>query len=82
MYGEPTYLEAEMKYKILIVPGPEFGKLQSHILVIHKALYELRSSGARCHYRLYHVLYGMDLIPSIVWMRCNKDQTTYEIIAV
>ena len=40
-----TYLEATTKEKIYIVAGPEIEKLQGHILVSHKALYGLKSSG-------------------------------------
>ena len=42
-----AYLEATTKEKIYIVAGPEFEELQGHILVIHKALYGLKSSGLR-----------------------------------
>ena len=40
-----AYLEATTTEKVYIVAGPEFGDLEGHILVIHKALYGLRSSG-------------------------------------
>ena len=42
-----AYLEATTKIKLYIVAGPEFEGLQGHILVIHKALYGLKSSGLR-----------------------------------
>ena len=42
-----AYLEAYAKEKLYIVAGPEFGELEGHHLVIHKALYGLRTSGAR-----------------------------------
>ena len=41
-----AYLESYTKEKVLFVAGPEFGELQGHLLVIVKALYGLRSSGA------------------------------------
>ena len=44
-----AYLEAETKEKVYIIAGKEFGDLEGHILVIHKALYGLRSSGLRWH---------------------------------
>jgi Reverse transcriptase (RNA-dependent DNA polymerase) len=44
-----AYLEAMTSEKVYIIAGPEFGDLEGHILVIHKALYGLRSSGARWH---------------------------------
>jgi len=46
-----AYLEAETQEKLYIIAGPEFGDLEGHILVIHKALYGLRSSGKRWHER-------------------------------
>ena len=42
-----AYLEATTKEKLYIIAGPEFEELQGHILVIHKALYGLKSSGLR-----------------------------------
>jgi hypothetical protein len=41
-----AYLEAEMKAKVYIVTGPEFGEMEGHTLIIFKALYGLQSSGA------------------------------------
>ena len=38
-----AYLEATTKEKVYLVGGPEFEELQGHILVIHKALYGLKS---------------------------------------
>ena len=40
-----THLEATTRVKLCIEAGPEFEELQGHILVIHKALYGLKSSG-------------------------------------
>ena len=42
-----AYLEATTEEKIYIMAGQEFKELQAHILVIHKALYGLKSSGLR-----------------------------------
>jgi hypothetical protein len=42
-----AYLEAETKEKLFIIAGPEFGKLEGNTLIVHKALYGLRTSGAR-----------------------------------
>jgi hypothetical protein len=47
-----AYLEAYTKEKVYFIAGPEFGALQGHSLVISKALYGLRSSGARFHEKL------------------------------
>ena len=42
-----AYLEAYTKEKLYIEAGPEFGPLQGHTLIVTKALYGLRTSGAR-----------------------------------
>ena len=42
-----AYLEAKTNEKIVITAGPEFNELEGHTLIIYKALYGLRSSGAR-----------------------------------
>ena len=47
-----AYLEALNHEKLYIVAGPEFGELQGHTLIVHKALYGLRTSGARWTERL------------------------------
>ena len=79
-----AYLESYTKEKIVFVAGPEFGELQGHLLVIVKALYGLRSNGARWHDRLYDALPGMGFKPSKadadIWMRKQGDH--YEYIAV
>ena len=41
-----AYLEATTKENFILA-GSEFEELQGHILVIHKALYGLKSSGLR-----------------------------------
>ena len=42
-----VYLEAYTKEKVYFIAGPEFGPLEGHTLIIVKALYGLRTSGAR-----------------------------------
>ena len=45
-----AYLESyTSSEKIFIITGSEFGDRKGHLLIISKALYGLRSSGARCH---------------------------------
>ena len=44
-----AYLKAYTSEKLYIEAGPEFRERQGHILIIRKALYGLRSSGARWH---------------------------------
>ena len=44
-----AYLEALTSERVCICAGPEFGALVDHLLLIHKVLYGLRSSGAHWH---------------------------------
>ena len=79
-----AYLEAYTSEKVCICAGPEFGDLKGHILIIDKALYGLRSSGARWHDRLADSLRGEGFTPCRaepdIWMRRNGD--IYEYVAV
>ncbi len=61
-----TYLEAHTDEKVCIKAGPEFGDRQGHLLVIDKALYGLRSSGARWHDRLADVLRDQGFNPCML----------------
>ena len=78
-----AYLESYTKEKVCFVAGPEFGALSGHVFVIRKALYGLRSSGARWHDRLFDTLTDMGFTPSKmdpdIWMRPKADH--YEYIA-
>ena len=79
-----AYLEATTKEKLYIVAGPEFEELQGHILVIHKALYGLKSSGLRCSQRIHDIMLELNFRPCradpCVWLREMKDK--YEYIAI
>ena len=79
-----AYLEAMTSEKVYIIAGPEFGELEGHILVISRALYGLRSSGARWHDRFSDCLRDLGFSPCKaepdIWMK-EKDGI-YEYIAV
>ena len=72
-----AYLEALTSENVCIRAGPEFGALEGHLLLIHKALYGLRSSGARWHDKLSDVLRKEGFVPCKaepdIWMRQNGD---------
>ena len=51
-----AYQEDTTKEKIYIVAGPEFDKLQGHILMIHKALYDQKRSGLRWSHRIHGIM--------------------------
>ena len=78
-----AYLEAVTKEKVCIIAGPEFGPREGHLLIIHKALYGLRSSGLCWHERFADTLRDMGFTPSKaeadIWMRANGN--VYEYIA-
>ena len=69
MVGDVTsaYLEAFTQEKVCFIAGPEFGALQGHLLIIERALYGLRTSGARWHDRLADVLRDME------YFQCKAD---------
>jgi hypothetical protein len=79
-----AYLEAFTSEKVYIIAGPEFGELEGHILTISKALYGLRSSGARWHDRFADCIMELGFFPSKsdpdIWMR--KNEGIYEYVAV
>ena len=76
-----AYLEAYTKEKVCFYAGPEFGELEGHLLVIVKALYGLKTSGARYYERSAETLYGLGFVPSKadkdVWMKDCGDHYEY-----
>ena len=79
-----AYLEAVTSEKVCIIAGPEFGDRQGHVLIIYKALYGLRSSGARWHDRFSDCLRAEGFVPCKaepdIWLRsCNG---VYEYVGV
>ena len=85
-----AYLEAKTSEKLVIIAGPEFGPgRQGHVLIIHKALYGLRTSGKQWHIRLSECMRSMGFFPCKaepdIWMRPTKNkhgQEIYEYVAV
>ena len=81
-----AYLEATTKEKVYFVAGPEFGELEGHTLIIHKALYGLRTSGARFHEKLADTLRDMGFRPSFadpdLWLREQEDHYEYLCVYV
>ena len=79
-----AYLEAFTSEKVYITAGPEFGELEGHTLIISKALYGLRSSGARWHDRFADCITELGFFPCKpepdIWMR--KSGNIYEYVAV
>jgi len=79
-----AYLESYTKEKVCIIAGSEFGEREGHLLIIRRALYGLRSSGARWHDCFHDVLRSMGWSPCKmepdVWMKRVDDH--YEYIAI
>jgi len=76
-----AYLEAFTTEKVAFIAGPEFGSRCGHTLVIVKALYGLRSSGARFHDLLADTMHAMGWFPSKadadVWMKRVENHWEY-----
>ena len=78
-----AYLTASCREKIWTTAGPEFGIEQGKIMIITRALYGLKSSGAAFRSHLAERLYKMGYIPSRadndVWMKpaVRKDGLEY-----
>ena len=68
-----AYLTAKCREKIWTIAGPEFGSEAGKIMLVVRALYGLKSSGAAFRALLAEVLHDMGYIPSYadpdVWMR-------------
>ena len=70
-----AYLEATSNEKVCFVAGESFAKygLKGHLLIIHKALYGLRNSGACYHAKWADSMNKLGFFPSRsdpdVWMR-------------
>ena len=68
-----AYLTAPCREKIAIIAGPEFGSEAGQIMLVVRALYGLKSSGAAFRAFLAETLYNLGMVPSKadpdVWMR-------------
>ena len=68
-----AYLTAKCREKIWTIAGPEFGSDSGKKMIIVRALYGLKSSGAAFRALLAETLYDMGYVPSYadpdVWMR-------------
>ena len=81
-----AYLEAYTKEKVCFIAGPAFGPLEGHTLIIVKALYGLRTSGARYHERFADTLRDMKFFQckneQDLWMRDAGDHYEYVCVYV
>jgi hypothetical protein len=76
-----AYLTAKTSEKVYCIGGTGFGELEGHTLLIDKALYGLRTSGARFHEKFADTLKQMGFVPCLadpdVWMRDAGDVWEY-----
>ena len=76
-----AYLEAFTKEKVYIIAGPEFGELEGTIMIVNKALYGLKTSGAR--YREHFADYlraegwSQSRADPDIWMKDKGDHWEY-----
>ena len=81
-----AYLQSYTKEKVVFIADASFGPLEGHTLIIDKAIYGLRSSGARYHERFAETMYGLGFTPSYadpdVWFRDAGDFYEYVVVYV
>ncbi len=81
-----AYLMAKTHEKIFFIAGPEFSDQEGEIMIVHKALYGLKSSGRRYHDYMFDTMIEMGFSPcqadADVWMRDAGDCYEYVCIYV
>ena len=82
-----AYLEAFTEEKVCFIAGPEFGPDKAgKVLIIVKALYGLRTSGAQFHKKLAETMRDLGYFPSKadpnIWMRKTPGKWEYVCIYV
>ena len=81
-----AYLEAYTKEKVCFRAGPEFGSREGELMIIDKALYGLRTSGARFHAKFADTLRKLGFTPTYadpdVWIRDAGDRYEYVVVYV
>ena len=81
-----AYLEAFTKEKVYFIAPAAFEEMAGHTLIIVKALYGLRTSGARYHEKFADTLRLMGFFPckneQDLWMRDAEDHYEYVCVYV
>jgi hypothetical protein len=84
-----AYLNAETREKVFAIAGPEFGSRKGYIVIIGRALYGLKSSGAAWWAHLAETLHTLGYTPSLanpdVWLRAAvkpNGEPYYEYVLV
>jgi len=81
-----AYINADAREKVYFVAGDEFGAaLRGKNVIIIKALYGLKSSGAAWRAHFAQVLHDLGYIPSLadpdVWLRAESKDTGFKYYA-
>jgi hypothetical protein len=81
-----AYLTSDTSERVCFRAGPEFGEYEGHIMIVDRALYGLRSSGARFHEKFGNTMRDLGFVPSYadpdVWMRDAGDHYEYVVVYV
>ena len=81
-----AYVQAFTKELIYAIAGPEFGKWAGKTIIIVKALYGLKSSGAMWHMKFAKNLRNLGFFPCEVdhdlWMRDRGNHWEYVAVIV
>ena len=77
-----AYLTATCREKVYVIAGPEFGSDAGSVMIVRKALYGLKSSGAAFRAHLAETLYELNYTPSRadpdVWIRPATKPNGFE----
>ncbi|GFH50414.1 pol protein [Chaetoceros tenuissimus] len=72
-----AYLNANCRKKLWTLAGPEFGSEKGSVMIIARALYGLKSSGAAWRAKLAEIGYFPSQADPDVWMKAaNKEDGT------
>jgi hypothetical protein len=81
-----AFIQAFTSEKVFVKAGPEFGKNEGRYMIVVRALYGLKPSGAMWHRKLAENLRDMRFRPSKadydLWMRQHQDLWEYVAVIV
>ena len=77
-----AYLTADSREKVYVIAGPEFGSDKGKVMIVRKALYGLKSSGAAFRALLAKTIFDMGYRPCRadpdVWMRAATKENGFK----
>jgi hypothetical protein len=69
-----AYLTADCREKIYVIAEPEFGSEEGKVMIVRKALYGLKTSGAAFRAHMAETLYDLGYKPSVQILMSGFDQ--------